>query len=701
MLQLDFALPRFITPDKVADQDVARTLGMHQWIPGEDELVAHLRKRDIPKFMIEHTDQAMPLKASENHKFKYCRKSALNYVEQQIGKLQKEAPKAPEIFEHNMHLLTRLFNLSEVEKKIVAFHILLHEFPVLNRMLHTVQPKHRREYVYLISVALGASAERIEQALAPESRMMEQGLLDWRDHDGDYQAPIDFFDYKLAKRITWERCTENKIMRDIVSPLPKPTLEYKDYPNMRDVFLPVRAYLRKALKERQPGVNLFIYGKPGVGKSEFPRVLARELRAEIYEISSEDNDGDAVEPEKRLEAYNRACGLLCSRRSLLVFDEAEDTFRPQSIFRRGLASTRKGWINRKLEQNPVPVIWISNSTEGLEPAFARRFDFVFEMKSPSQRQRVKTYRGITGNRLSPVTLRSIAECEELTPAIVARASSVAQGVCDASASTTFEPLFTNIVEETLRAQGHPTGNLRKQESKLPSHYTVDFLNTDPDLASLADALKMHPACRMCLYGPPGTGKTTLGHWLSQELDLPLSLKKASDLISPYIGETEKNFAAAFHDAREKRSILMIDEVDSFLQDRSLAVRSWEVTEVNEFLTQMENFEGIFIASTNLMDGIDQAALRRFDLKYRFGYLNGSQLEQLLVASCRELKLGAPHAADRQAIAALTNATPGDFANCRRQARFRHFQNASGFVQAIVAECLIKADQGGRMLGFAG
>ena len=63
-------------------------------------------------------------------------------------------------------------------------------------------------------------------------------------------------------------------------------------------------------------------------------------------------------------------------------------------------------------------------------------------------------------------------------------------------------------------------------------------------------------------------------------------------------------------------------------------RSWEVTGVNEMLTQMESFAGIFIASTNLRDNLDQAALRRFDLKIKFDFLlapavQGPMLEELL------------------------------------------------------------------------
>ena len=78
-------------------------------------------------------------------------------------------------------------------------------------------------------------------------------------------------------------------------------------------------------------------------------------------------------------------------------------------------------------------------------------------------------------------------------------------------------------------------------------------------------------------------------------------KRASDLISKWVGESEQNIAAAFAEARWKKMLLVIDEADSFLQDRRHAHRSWEVTQVNEMLTQMESHPLPFVCTTNLMD----------------------------------------------------------------------------------------------------
>src|SRR5690625_6861136 len=83
---------------------------------------------------------------------------------------------------------------------------------------------------------------------------------------------------------------------------------------------------------------------------------------------------------------------------------------------------------------------------------------------------------------------------------------------------------------------------------------------------------------------------------------------------------------------------MIDEVDSFLSDRRGASRSWEVSIVNEMLTQMENFDGTFISTTNRMNDLDQAVLRRFDLKAKFDFLGEQQVYRAFSASARRLGL---------------------------------------------------------------
>ena len=173
------------------------------------------------------------------------------------------------------------------------------------------------------------------------------------------------------------------------------------------------------------------------------------------------------------------------------------------------------------------------------------------------------------------------------------------------------------------------------------------------------------------------------------MEVPLIVKRASDLMSKWVGENEKNIARAFREAEQEGAVLLIDEVDSFLQDRRDAQRSWEVTLVNEMLTQMESFSGVFVASTNLIQGLDQAALRRFDLKVKFDFLTIDQSSALLIRCCKSMNLQTPLPNDLATTFRLENLTPGDFAATIRQHRFRPFVDVAEFTRALASECALK------------
>lgn len=218
------------------------------------------------------------------------------------------------------------------------------------------------------------------------------------------------------------------------------------------------------------------------------------------------------------------------------------------------------------------------------------------------------------------------------------------------------------------------------------------------MASVATGLTTAKSGRLCLYGPPGTGKTAYGRWLAEQMGIPILVKRASDLMSKWVGDNEKNIALAFRQAEQEKSILMIDEVDSFLRDRRGAEQGWQVNLVNEMLTQMEAFSGVFIASTNLMGGLDQAALRRFDLKVKFNFLRTEQAWELLLRHCNEMKIVAPTQELRARVNRMHELTPGDFAAVLRQHRFRAIKTTDELVAALEAECAVK-ENGKLSIGF--
>ncbi|WP_201495700.1 AAA family ATPase [Rubrivivax sp. A210] len=385
---------------------------------------------------------------------------------------------------------------------------------------------------------------------------------------------------------------------------------------------------------------------------------------------------------------------------MLLFDEVEDVFNEPtgSRHREGNSSGIKGWVNKLLESNPVPTFWVTNHLHAIDPAYRRRFDYVLHLDVPPTSVRLRVVEHHTaGLGLSRQWREDAAGHPDMAPAVVARAAKVSQLVCGGAPELAAERVMTRLMNNTLQALGAHVIKPCAQADTIA--YDLELLNTDCDLLRLREGLRQVGEGRICLYGPPGTGKSAFGRHLAAALDRPLLVKRASDVLSPYVGMAEKNIAAMFEEAETEGAVLLFDEADSLLHDRQGAQRSWEVTQVNEMLTQMETFPGIFIASTNLMDNLDPASLRRFDARVRLGYLKPAQ------SVCMFTKLAASLGLELNdmACAAVTRMdvlTPGDFAAAARLCRLDRPGAAMELAQRLRRACEDKREPVRRAIGFA-
>lgn len=597
----------------------------------------------------------------------------------------------PECLRLNVARLSDLVGLQETECRLLEFAVLIHNERHLDDVADWLGAMTSGKVSYVLSAILGLPEKDVRAALSPQGVLAHSGLLSVdRTGPGTLRAKLDLISNSFADTMAASETDPVTMLRGTVSAAGPGRLSLKDYGHIQSSIDVMRHYLRSTGQTGQQGVNIFLYGVPGTGKSQLARALAQDMGCELFEVSSEDADGDPVNGERRLRALRAAQSVFSKRRSLILFDEVEDVFNDGDFFsgRKSTAQTRKAWVNRCLEENPVPTIWLSNSIRGLDPAFIRRFDMVVELPVPSRSQREQILRASCSDLLMPNHIARIADAETLAPAVVEKATAVVRSIKEDLGPEKSAAAFEQLINNTLEAQGHRSLT-QHDPNQLPEVYDPLFINADANLAGVAAGLAKSRVGRLCLYGPSGTGKTAYGRWLAQQLDIPLSVKRASDLMSPYVGENEQNIAQAFRRAAQDGALLMIDEVDSFLQDRRGAQRGWEVSMVNEMLTQMESYPGIFIASTNLMAGLDQAALRRFDLKVKFDFLRPEQAWELLCRYSVQIGLGVPQLDLRGRLGRLSCLTPGDFAAVLRQHRFRPIASPQCLVVALEGECTVK------------
>ena len=610
------------------------------------------------------------------------------YLKQQIKVLERQVEQgAPLSLRSNAQQLAQLVGLNDTEQQLLMFVALVKSEQIVNNLCEMIRIKHQSSLCKLVAKTLNLPLDEIKAALSDKSPLLTTGILELEIHSfGNTVADsFDFLSQKFSELLLSDNTEPTAFFKEIIQQAPAPTLKLEHFAHVQqdlDILLP---YLQHCVATSKAGVNILLYGQPGTGKTELSRLLAQQLDVTLHEVSCECDDGDAIAGNARMRAYRLAQRCLANTRSLLLFDEVEDVFIQNPFARQ--SEQRKGWLNRMLEQNPVPTLWLTNNHQVIDPAFIRRFDLVIEMPVPPQNHRADFLHQAAAGILTPSAAMQLAAHPMLTPAVIDRASKVVQSIQLDAAKHDKAALLQRVMQQTLSAQGHNVPFGKGQE--LGEVYDPALINTEVNLSLIVEGLKVQGSGRLCLYGPPGTGKTAFAHYLAKQLAKPLIVKRASDLLSPFLGETEMAVAAAFNQATKQQAILLIDEVDSFLQDRSKARQSWEVSMVNELLTQLERFDGLFIGSTNLMQNLDQAALRRFDLKACFSYLKPAQARQLLQAHCQQLGLPVCDSS-LQRVANSSVLTPGDFHAIRRQARFQPFASAQEFVTALLTDVALKS-----------
>lgn len=528
----------------------------------------------------------------------------------------------------------------------------------------------RCDYV-LLAMLLADGPGEIEARLHPDGRLRASGLVHL-DGSGDLDVSG-----RLARLVRSSTTPGADPFAQLLGNGLAATLPWNAFTHLGREAEVSAALLSAALARRERGVNILLYGPPGTGKTTFAATLAERVGAKLRPVTEQDDAGGEPNRHERLQGLRLAQRLAPPGDTVLLFDEAEDVFVRHAFGDDGPVVSSRVFMHRLLEQAPVPVIWTANDIAVLGPAVLRRMTMCLELKIPSIAVRTRLWRSMgeaEGVQLAEADAARLARLVPAAPAVASTALRATRLVGGDAGTARL------IVEGIARAVAG--GRNPAPVAERPDHYDPALVKADRDLLALADQLARPDAPRavsLLLSGPPGTGKSAFVRYLAGRMGLEVVQKRASDLLGPYVGQTEANIAAAFAEAVEASAFLVFDEADSLLGDRAGAVRSWEVSQVNEMLTWMEQHPLPFACTTNLPDRLDPACLRRFLVKLRLDWLTAVQAR---LAFRRFFGIEPPPGID-----ALRTLTPADFALVRRRAVLMDDgTDSAGLLHLLAAEC---------------
>jgi len=566
------------------------------------------------------------------------------------------------------------------------FHLSSEEIQVLNFIYCLVSINSYRltsltcdisffEFLRIVSIAISLPVMVVKQALRYDGRLYQNGIIKEINVNSKACASV-FLDSTIEEYLCG--MSDITLLDNYISNDNESTLDLDSF----TVESTSKEIIQTLLAAPSP-CNILLYGVAGTGKTEFARSIVASTKKQILSLkygSSKDElrSQSFVHPLERLRALRIVNTLLEGDEGILIVDEADFLLNTKEDRNSYRVTADKGYLNQFLDNSHIKTIWISNEVGSMEESTLRRFSYSLHFKAFTEKERLNIWNTILKEHpvrplLTDSLITTLAKEYKVNAGGIASALSTISAYLSANDSNhkNFEVSIKDVLkhhEELI------TGIAVKDEIKsnvfVNDVYDLSALNLDCDanqflktihsfIPYLKEDTKKHEySFNALFYGPSGTGKSEFVKYIASITSLPLIIKRYSDLESPYVGEAEKNIKNSFEEAQRKPSILFIDEADSFFTKRETALRSWEISRTNEFLTQMENHNGLLICCTNLLPNLDKAVMRRFSWKIEFKPLT-SEAKILLYNKYFQYDYKPLSENQILRIKSISNLTPGD------------------------------------------
>lgn len=573
-------------------------------------------------------------------------------------------PKYKDGLKNRIEWLSSIFGFSLEEKNFITLIYLFKYNECIKEIFDYYSSRALYTYYNDIYKTDSVNGETVEASL------LKKGILIKLSNNERIVNP--FYEKLLMDRTLTTRL---KFEKFLIGKAQKTELTLKDFDYIKQAPLMIKI-LKNASKQKKKGVNILLTGVCGSGKTELVKRLSMEAGLSCYAVATDADDKEITRVERLADLNAKQAVLGRMSNACLLFDEAED------IFNRGFnenGTSSKGYLNRLLENNSVPVLYTTNNVWDMDSAFLRRFNYILETPALDKDKRFNLWSRITKKnklKVSKKKLEELSEIYDIQPAIIANAVETTKLV-DGDDET-----FGEIVE-SVATKVDKKNDIKQQKDFDASSYYIDIVNTDTNIEKLTEKLIKTKRLdfSMCLSGPSGCGKSQWAKKLLTSMGIEYIMFRPSDILSKWVGEDEQNLKYYFEQASQKKCALIIDEADSFVSERELANHSWERSIVNEFLVQMENFKYPLICTTNLMNIMDSASYRRFLVKIRFDYMQPEHFK-------KAMKLFFNIETDNF----IRGVTPADFAVVKKEIEFFGDSSEEEIIHLLQKEVKVKKDK---------